>query len=147
MIELDVEARLGDFALAARLQAPADGTLALYGRSGSGKTSIVRAIAGLLRPARGRIAVAGSVFFDAEAGVDVPPEKRRLGYVFQDARLFPHIVLDLDTSRIRPHHDPGVGVGHCVAQEVIDQHRAQARSRPCARARIKLLLDPQPLLR
>ncbi|MCA3245031.1 MAG: molybdenum ABC transporter ATP-binding protein [Azospirillum sp.] len=91
MIELDVEARLGDFALAARLQAPADGTLALYGRSGSGKTSIVRAIAGLLRPARGRIAVAGSVFFDAEAGVDVPPEKRRLGYVFQDARLFPHL--------------------------------------------------------
>lgn len=91
MIELDIHARLGDFDLSATLATPADGTLALFGRSGSGKTSIVRAIAGLLRPARGRIAIAGTVFFDAAKGIDVPAEKRRLGYVFQDSRLFPHL--------------------------------------------------------
>jgi molybdate transport system ATP-binding protein len=91
MIELDIQARLGGFALDAKLSAPADGTLALFGRSGSGKTSIVRAIAGLLRPAQGRVAIAGAVFFDSAKGIDVPPEKRRLGYVFQDSRLFPHL--------------------------------------------------------
>ena len=91
MIELDIQARLGDFALDARLATPADGTLALFGRSGSGKTSIVRAIAGLLRPARGRVALAGDTLFDSAKGIDVPAEKRRLGYVFQDSRLFPHL--------------------------------------------------------
>jgi molybdate transport system ATP-binding protein len=91
MIELDIQARLGDFALAAKLEAPADGTLALFGRSGSGKTSILRAIAGLLRPAQGRIAIAGAVLFDSAKGIDMPAEKRRLGYVFQEARLFPHL--------------------------------------------------------
>jgi molybdate transport system ATP-binding protein len=91
MIELDIHARLGDFTLAATLAAPADGTLALFGRSGSGKTSILRAIAGLLRPARGRIAIAGAVFFDSAKGIDMPAEKRRLGFVFQESRLFPHL--------------------------------------------------------
>ncbi|WP_120077094.1 ATP-binding cassette domain-containing protein [Aurantiacibacter odishensis] len=63
---------------------------ALVGPSGVGKTSTLNAIAGLLRPRAGRIAVAGEVVFDSAAGVNLPPEKRRAGYVFQDARLFPH---------------------------------------------------------
>jgi molybdate transport system ATP-binding protein len=93
MIELDFRQRLGDFALDVRLSAPG-GVAALFGRSGSGKTSIVRAIAGLAKPADGRIAVAGSVLFDSASGIDVPVEKRRIGYVFQDARLFPHMSVE-----------------------------------------------------
>lgn len=91
MIDLDIQARLGDFTLDARLAVPADGTLALFGRSGSGKTSVVRAIAGLLRPDRGRIGIAGETYFDSAKGIDLAAEKRRLGYVFQDSRLFPHL--------------------------------------------------------
>ncbi len=64
---------------------------ALFGRSGSGKTSVLNAIAGLLRPARGRIALDGEPQFDAAAGVDVPAHRRRIGYVFQDGRLLPHL--------------------------------------------------------
>ncbi len=63
---------------------------ALVGPSGVGKTSTLNAIAGLLRPRSGRIVVAGEVLFDSEVGLDLPPERRRAGYVFQDARLFPH---------------------------------------------------------
>jgi molybdate transport system ATP-binding protein len=90
MLELDFRMRAGDFALDVRLAAPA-GVLALFGRSGAGKTSIVRAIAGLARPHAGRIAVGGETLFDAARGIDVPAERRGLGYVFQDARLFPHL--------------------------------------------------------
>ncbi|MBC8793694.1 MAG: molybdenum ABC transporter ATP-binding protein [Tagaea sp. CACIAM 22H2] len=91
MIELDIRTRLGDFTLNAKLQAPSDGVLALFGRSGSGKTSILRALAGLARPDQGRIALGGDVLFDSAKGIDVPAEKRRLGYVFQESRLFPHL--------------------------------------------------------
>jgi molybdate transport system ATP-binding protein len=63
----------------------------LFGRSGSGKSSVVNAIAGLLTPASGRIAIDGEVLFDAARGINLPPEKRRIGYVFQDALLFPHL--------------------------------------------------------
>ncbi|CAN0412030.1 unnamed protein product, partial [Phaeothamnion confervicola] len=86
---LDFRLRLGNFAVDAKLAAPA-GVIALFGRSGAGKTTIVRAIAGLARPADGRIAVGGTTLFDSAARIDVAPEKRRVGYVFQDARLFPH---------------------------------------------------------
>jgi molybdate transport system ATP-binding protein len=65
--------------------------LALYGPSGSGKTSVLEVIAGLRRPRRGRVAIGGRVLFDAAAGVDVPSRNRRVGYVPQDALLFPHL--------------------------------------------------------
>jgi molybdate transport system ATP-binding protein len=93
MLELDFRMRIGTFPLDVKLASPA-GALALFGRSGAGKTSIVRAIAGLVRPAEGRIAVGGNVLFDSTARIDVPPERRRVGYVFQDARLFPHLSVD-----------------------------------------------------
>ncbi len=64
---------------------------ALVGPSGVGKTTVLNCIAGLLRPQAGRIAVAGTTLFDAAAGIDLPAERRRAGYVFQDARLFPHL--------------------------------------------------------
>jgi len=72
-----------DFASDAKLTA-------LVGPSGAGKTSVLNAIAGLARPERGRIVAGGAVLFDSAAGVDLAPEHRRAGYVFQDARLFPH---------------------------------------------------------
>ncbi len=93
MLELDFRMTLGTFALNVQLAAPA-GALALFGKSGAGKTSIVRAIAGLARPAEGRIAVGGNLLFDTATRIDVPAERRRVGYVFQDARLFPHLSVD-----------------------------------------------------
>ncbi|MGJ7903321.1 ATP-binding cassette domain-containing protein [Lysobacter sp. 1R34A] len=65
--------------------------IALVGASGAGKTSLLYAVAGLLRPQRGRIEIAGRCLFDSERGIDVPAHRRRIGYVFQDARLFPHL--------------------------------------------------------
>ena len=64
--------------------------VALFGPSGAGKTSVLDAVAGLLRPEAGRIAVAGQVLFDSGSGINLRPEQRACGYVFQDARLFPH---------------------------------------------------------
>ncbi len=87
--EIDVSKRLGDTEIATRFTA--DGALtALFGPSGVGKTSILNMIAGLMRPDAGSIRVGGKTLFDSATGVDLPPERRRLGYVFQDARLFPH---------------------------------------------------------
>ncbi|NGM47177.1 molybdenum ABC transporter ATP-binding protein [Rhodobacter sp. SGA-6-6] len=82
----------GGFRLEAAFEAP-PGVTALFGRSGSGKTTVVNAVAGLLRPHRGRVAVQGEVLADTEAGVWLPPHRRRIGYVFQDARLFPHLTV------------------------------------------------------
>jgi len=69
------------------------GVTALFGRSGAGKTSVINAVAGLLRPDRGRIDVSGTRLLDTAIGVDVPSHRRRIGYVFQDARLFPHLTV------------------------------------------------------
>ena len=69
-------------------------TVALVGPSGAGKTTVLRAISGLTRPERGRIELDGTVLFDSEAGIDVPPERRRVGFVFQDYALFPHMTVE-----------------------------------------------------
>ncbi|HYC38833.1 MAG TPA: molybdenum ABC transporter ATP-binding protein [Usitatibacter sp.] len=90
MLEVDIEVTQGAFRLQAAFASDAP-VVALFGRSGSGKTTVVNAIAGIVRPTRGRIAVGGRVLFDSARGVDLPPERRRVGYVFQDALLFPHL--------------------------------------------------------
>lgn len=87
--DVDIRRRLGESRIAARFSV-GQGLTALFGPSGVGKTSILNMIAGLLRPDAGRIAVDGNILFDSVARIDVPPERRRLGYVFQDNRLFPH---------------------------------------------------------
>ena len=82
--------RLGSFELDVDFEA--DGrVVALFGPSGSGKSTILRMIAGLLRPTDGRIAIADRVVFDSVAGADVPARLRRVGFVFQDGLLFPHL--------------------------------------------------------
>ena len=91
--DIDVEKRLGDFPLKAAFTAVA-GLTVLFGPSGAGKTSVLNMIAGVLRPARGRIVVDGVTLFDSEKGVDLAPNHRRVGYIFQDARLFPHMSVE-----------------------------------------------------
>jgi len=75
-------------------EVPAAGVTVLFGPSGAGKSTIINAAAGLLRPDRCRIAVGGDVLVDTEAGIWLPPEKRRIGLVFQDSRLFPHMSVE-----------------------------------------------------
>ena len=87
--DIDATVRRGARTIAARF-ATTGGITALFGPSGAGKTSVLDMVAGLLRPDAGRIAVGGEVLFDSAAGIDLPPERRRCGYVFQDLRLFPH---------------------------------------------------------
>lgn len=90
MLEVDVRKRLGSFSLEAAF-ASAGRLTAIWGPSGSGKTSLVNLIGGLDRPDAGRIAVDGRVLVDTAKNVFVPTHRRRIGYVFQDARLFPHL--------------------------------------------------------
>lgn len=87
--DVDVRRRVGDRQIEAHFRA-GPGLTALFGPSGAGKTSILAMVAGLLRPDAGRICVDGDLLFDGAVGIDLPPERRKLGYVFQDARLFPH---------------------------------------------------------
>ncbi len=89
-LAVEAFARLGDFTLDAAFAS--DGKItAIFGRSGSGKTTLINVIAGLIRPERGRVEVDGAVLLDTARGIDLPAYRRRVGYVFQEARLFPHL--------------------------------------------------------
>ena len=96
MIELSVQATLkgrqGSFSLDISLRSSAS-RLVLFGPSGSGKTLTLQMIAGLIHPQRGHIILDDTVFFDSSRGIDMPPRKRRVGYVFQDYALFPHMTV------------------------------------------------------
>jgi molybdate transport system ATP-binding protein len=91
MLAVAAAKKRGLFALDVRFGLPTPGVAALFGRSGSGKSMVVNIIAGLLKPDVGRIVLDGSVLLDTQLKIDVAPEHRRMGYVFQDARLFPHL--------------------------------------------------------
>jgi molybdate transport system ATP-binding protein len=100
MLRVDVTKKLGEFFLEASFTSEGRVT-GLFGASGAGKTSLVGMIAGLLRPDRGVIALDDEILDDTSRGVHVPPHRRRIGYVFQDARLFPHmnVAQNLDYGR------------------------------------------------
>jgi molybdate transport system ATP-binding protein len=88
---VQVRKRLGEFELECDIRLPLRGLTAIFGPSGSGKSTLINLVAGLLRPESGCIAVGSAVFFDHAQAVDAPVERRALGVVFQDARLFPHL--------------------------------------------------------
>jgi molybdate transport system ATP-binding protein len=100
MLAVDVEKELGQFSIGARFKTAA-GVTALFGPSGAGKTTLVNMIAGLVKPDRGRISIADKVLFDSTARINVPAHQRRIGYVFQEGRLFPHLSVasNLDYGR------------------------------------------------
>ncbi|HSI40999.1 MAG TPA: molybdenum ABC transporter ATP-binding protein [Xanthobacteraceae bacterium] len=127
MIEIDVAlGRPGGFRLAAGFTAPPAGITALFGRSGAGKTTIIQMVAGVVRPERGRIVVDDTVFFDSRAGIELPIEARRVGYVFQDARLFPHMSVERNLR--------------------YGERRSRAAARPIALGAVVDLLGLKPLL-
>jgi molybdate transport system ATP-binding protein len=96
-IEIDVRHRQGGFLLDASFSVD-NGTVALFGPSGAGKTTLVNAVAGLVRPDRGRVVVDGTILLDTTRGVDIAPYRRRIGYIFQDGRLFPHLTVRQNLS-------------------------------------------------
>jgi molybdate transport system ATP-binding protein len=154
VLAVDVEKRLGTFVLAARFEAPG-GVTALFGPSGAGKTTIVNLIAGLLAPDRGAIALDDAVLFDAAAGINVPPHRRRIGYVFQEGRLFPHLSVrqNLDYGRRMSGHERDAKDFGRIAQLLDIGHLLDRRTRMLSggeRQRIAigraLLMRPRLLL-
>ena len=126
MLTVEVEKQLGEFTLNASFES-AGGATALFGPSGAGKTSIINMIAGLLRPDRGRIVLDGEVLFDDATRIDVPAWRRRIGYVFQEGRLFPHL-------SVRHNLDYGRWVGGLAADAAGFRACGRpARHRPLAR--------------
>ena len=100
-LTLDLTVPLRSFALELALEVGAE-TLALAGPSGAGKTTLLRAVAGLERRARGRIALGARTWLDTGRRVDVPPERRSVGFVFQDYALFPHMTVERNVSFAAP---------------------------------------------
>jgi molybdate transport system ATP-binding protein len=100
MLTVNVEKQLAEFSLCAAFTTHR-GATALFGPSGAGKTSLVNMLAGLIAPDRGRITLDDTVLFDSDTGIDVPAHRRRIGYVFQEGRLFPHLTVasNLDYGR------------------------------------------------
>jgi molybdate transport system ATP-binding protein len=96
-LSLDFACPLRSFELAVALEVERE-TLALVGPSGAGKTTVLRAVAGLVRPSRGRVALDGEALFDAARRIDLPPERRRVGLVFQEYALFPHLSVERNVA-------------------------------------------------
>ena len=90
---VDIEKKLGAFHLCAQFEAQ-DGTTALLGASGCGKSVTLKCIAGIMTPDRGHIELGGRVLFDSEKKIDLPPQQRRVGYLFQQYALFPNMTVE-----------------------------------------------------
>ena len=93
-LTVELEKKLGDFRLEVSFTAGEGETLALLGASGSGKSVTLRCIAGVERPDRGRVVLDGMTLFDSAAHINLPPQKRRVGYLFQNYALFPHMTAE-----------------------------------------------------
>jgi molybdate transport system ATP-binding protein len=115
-LSVDIRHRLGSFLLDARFEA-GGGLVALFGRSGSGKTSLINIVAGLIRPEHGSVAIDGEVLVDTASRRFVPRHLRRIGYVFQEDRLFPHLTVRQNLLYGRwfsPQPDRSGSLGHVV---------------------------------
>lgn len=107
MLTIDIAGTVGTFPIEAKVEGGM-GVTALYGRSGAGKSSLLRAVAGLWTPDSGRISVGDTVLFDSEAGIDVPVHKRRLGVVFQAPLLFPNMSVERNLRYAFDGNDDGL---------------------------------------
>jgi molybdate transport system ATP-binding protein len=159
MLSVNVEKQLGDFEL--EVSFTSNGLVTgLFGNSGAGKTSIINMIAGLVTPDRGRISLDGEILDDTVSRLHVPPHRRRIGYVFQDARLFPHLSVrqNLDYGRRMNRLDPDAGAETYAADlldigDLLDRRPAQLSGGEKQRvalgrallAKPKLLLLDEPL--
>ena len=154
MLELDVRLRVGAFLLDAAFSA-GPGITALFGRSGAGKTTVLNVIAGLARPQSGRVVVDGRRLYDSADGIDVPPHQRRVGYVFQEGRLLPHLTVrhNLTYGRFFAHEAAPVltidqaiqllGIGHLLERRPAALSGGEKQRVAIGRA---LLAAPQLLL-
>lgn len=150
MLDVHVQHRLGSFDLDARFRTERDtGVVGLTGPSGAGKSSVLRAIAGLLQPDAGRVQLGQRVLLDRSAGVDVPVHQRRVGVVFQDSRLFPHLSVRQNLAyghRGKTHQDDIVkmlGIEHLLDRRPASLSGGERQRVAIGRA---LLTDPALLL-
>ncbi|GAA4891619.1 ATP-binding cassette domain-containing protein [Ferrimonas pelagia] len=157
-LELALAGKLGEFEFDLQLDQVMDGALGVFGPSGVGKTSLIRAIAGLERGLPGRIVLDGEVLQDTAAGIFVPIDKRRIGLVFQDSRLFPHLTVRQNLAlALRQTRQPIFSIQElaheCCFSELLDQpapslSAGQRQRVAIARALIaapRLLLLDEPL--
>ncbi|MGN8022833.1 molybdenum ABC transporter ATP-binding protein [Phyllobacterium sp. 22229] len=150
---VSVEGQVGSFPVTAAFTA-GGGVTALFGESGAGKTTLLKMIAGVTRPAKGRIAIRDHVLFDSARGIHLAPEQRRIGYVFQDARLFPHLSVrnNLTYARWAGRRSEGLSYDRVVALLGLEhlQQRAPALLSGGERQRVAigraLLSNPALLL-
>lgn len=120
-IEIDIAHEVGTFALRVDLKV-ANGLVGIFGRSGAGKTTLINIVAGLIRPRHGRMIIDGAVLLDSARGICLPPHKRRIGYVFQDGRLFPHLTVRQNLAygqRFQPKQSDPEQRGHASLARVI----------------------------
>ncbi|WP_374295405.1 ATP-binding cassette domain-containing protein [Sphingomonas sp.] len=147
--DVDVVGVRGDARIAASFRT-GEGATVLFGPSGVGKTSVLQMVAGLIRPDAGHVRVGGETLFDADAGIDVAVERRRIGYVFQDPRLFPHMRVRANLLYGAKTAPAGwdatiamLGIGHLLDRWPRSLSGGEARRVAIGRA---LLSDPRVLL-
>lgn len=158
-LSVAIKHRFAGFEIDAAFEAPA-GITALFGRSGAGKTTVVNAVSGLLRPNEGRVVVDGETLLDTERHIAVPVHRRRIGYVFQEGRLFPHMTVRQNLAFGRwfaPKHAPAenmnhvvelLGIGHLLARRPVHLSGGEKQRVAIGRALLsapRLLLMDEPL--
>lgn len=158
-LSVEIRHQVGGLALDASL-ASGGGITAIFGASGCGKTTLVNIIAGLIHPDAARISVGDTVLVDTAKGIDVPPHKRRIGYVFQEARLFPHMTVEANLAygewfRPRPERYARkdqilelLGIGHLLKRHPRDLSGGEKQRVAIGRALLaspRLLLMDEPL--
>src|SRR5262245_32798533 len=155
MLEINCALERGSFQLDVAFEAPGAAVTALFGRSGSGKTTLMSVLSGLLSPERGRIALDGETLLDTARGINLPAERRALGYVFQDGRLFPHLSVrgNLNYGLRRAQQRPAqiglsgvvelLGLGGLLERRVAGLSGGERQRVALARA---LLMQPRALL-
>lgn len=114
MISIILDKVLGGIHLKVDVELPNSGVTVFFGPSGSGKTSVINLLSGMMRPDKGFIRIHDRVLFDSEKRISVPPYERRMGYIFQESRLFPHLTV---TSNLRYGYREG---GQIVFDEVVE---------------------------